>query len=213
MNEYYGAPTTPTSDYLAHYGVKGMKWGVRKAIETGNQRLYSKHYQKAQKKLQRLTEQAKTGKGIAAKRVATGGIASALTSAAGTYALNRLHGASRAQSGIAAGIAAGVGGAAGAAINAGRATSQEKRIAKIKRDNWKREMDSTFRKKSLKTASAGKKFEQGLKKTANRYGMVGGGIGSAIGTARYIKKNPKQYQAYKKKFKQMSFKDRMRAVY
>ena len=26
-NEYYGVATTPTSDFLAHYGVQGMKWG------------------------------------------------------------------------------------------------------------------------------------------------------------------------------------------
>lgn len=32
MNEYYGIASTPTEDFLAHYGVKGMKWGVRKAI-------------------------------------------------------------------------------------------------------------------------------------------------------------------------------------
>lgn len=27
MSEYYGI-STPSSDFLAHYGVKGMKWGV-----------------------------------------------------------------------------------------------------------------------------------------------------------------------------------------
>lgn len=32
MNEYYGIASTPTDDFLAHYGIKGMKWGVRKAI-------------------------------------------------------------------------------------------------------------------------------------------------------------------------------------
>lgn len=29
MSEYYGTPAA-SSDFLAHYGVKGMKWGVRK---------------------------------------------------------------------------------------------------------------------------------------------------------------------------------------
>lgn len=35
MSEYYGTPAA-SSDFLAHYGVKGMRWGVRKAIEKGN---------------------------------------------------------------------------------------------------------------------------------------------------------------------------------
>ena len=29
MNDYYGV-STPTDDFIAHYGIKGMKWGVRK---------------------------------------------------------------------------------------------------------------------------------------------------------------------------------------
>ena len=32
MSEYYGV-STPTEDFISHYGVKGMKWGVRKAIK------------------------------------------------------------------------------------------------------------------------------------------------------------------------------------
>ena len=34
MSEYYGTPAA-SSDFLAHYGVKGMKWGVRKKQPSG----------------------------------------------------------------------------------------------------------------------------------------------------------------------------------
>ena len=61
-NEYYGVASTPTDDFLAHYGVKGMRWGVRKAIEKGNTKALSRHYAKAQKKLAKLN--AKTDIGI-----------------------------------------------------------------------------------------------------------------------------------------------------
>lgn len=57
-NEYYGTATTPTQDFLAHYGVRGMKWGVRKAIQSGNVRQLSRQYKKAYKKLQKLSEKA-----------------------------------------------------------------------------------------------------------------------------------------------------------
>lgn len=57
MAEYYGI-TTPTDDFLAHYGVKGMRWGVRKAIESGNQRKLDRQYKKAQKKLAKLESNA-----------------------------------------------------------------------------------------------------------------------------------------------------------
>ncbi len=56
MNEYYGVPSTPTEDFLMHYGIKGMKWGVRKQIErVGNRRPHSKGYMDAEKKLKRAT--------------------------------------------------------------------------------------------------------------------------------------------------------------
>lgn len=50
MGEYYAVERS--SDYLAHYGVRGMKWGIRKAIDRihSNVRM-SKNYMKARKKL------------------------------------------------------------------------------------------------------------------------------------------------------------------
>ena len=52
MCEYYGV-TTPTDDFIAHWGVKGMKWGIRKArpLTNGRPMSRSEAYQKAQKKL------------------------------------------------------------------------------------------------------------------------------------------------------------------
>lgn len=52
MAQYYAIERS--SDYLAHYGVRGMKWGVRKALDRigGNFRR-SKQYMDAHKKLQK----------------------------------------------------------------------------------------------------------------------------------------------------------------
>lgn len=49
MAEYYAVERSP--EYLAHYGVKGMKWGVRKAIERLGLRPKSAAYRSAKKKL------------------------------------------------------------------------------------------------------------------------------------------------------------------
>lgn len=51
---YYGV--TRSTDHLAHYGVKGMKWGVRKAIARGNERALNRHFRKAAKKLAKLQD-------------------------------------------------------------------------------------------------------------------------------------------------------------
>jgi hypothetical protein len=61
--EYYGVTRSP--EYLAHYGVKGMKWGVRKAREMGGERgakRLSKEYAKASKKLAKLNAKADINK-------------------------------------------------------------------------------------------------------------------------------------------------------
>lgn len=71
-HEYYGTATTPMDDYLAHYGIKGMKWGVRKAIAKGNAKKLSRHYNKASKKLAKLERHASNGKKYAKRAAALG---------------------------------------------------------------------------------------------------------------------------------------------
>ena len=92
-NEYYGAPSTPTEDFLMHYGVKGMKWGVRRARERGNGRALGRHYAKAARKLERLT--ARTDRDLVrrvkkqnARNALPMAAASGIASGAGTFAIN-----------------------------------------------------------------------------------------------------------------------------
>lgn len=56
MAKYYGVERS--EEYLAHYGVRGMKWGVRRAIASGNTKHLDRQWQKAQKKLQKLNKNA-----------------------------------------------------------------------------------------------------------------------------------------------------------
>lgn len=93
-NEYYGAASTPTEDFLAHYGIKGMKWGVRKAVSSGNDRALGRQFRKAEKKLAKLDKQAaKTA--TYKKRAISMGIGAAAAgglAAAGTKGVGRLVG-------------------------------------------------------------------------------------------------------------------------
>lgn len=56
MAKYYGIQRS--NDYLAHYGIKGMKWGVRKAIENKDKVLLKEHHDLALDKLERLKRKA-----------------------------------------------------------------------------------------------------------------------------------------------------------
>lgn len=93
MNEYYGIASTPTEDFLAHYGVKGMKWGVRKAISRGNDRALRRHYAQASRKLQTLM--ARSDKDLVSqakkqniKSTVASSLGSGIGSAGLTYAIN-----------------------------------------------------------------------------------------------------------------------------
>jgi len=90
-NEYYGAVSTPTEDFLAHYGVKGMKWGVRKAIASGNARRLGRQYNKAAKKLAKLEKRAASGKKYAKRAAVLGAGAAAAggLAAVGSYGVGR----------------------------------------------------------------------------------------------------------------------------
>lgn len=63
MAEYYAVERSP--EYLMHYGVKGMRWGVRKARQLGlgtarGAKKLAKQYAKAQKKFNKLSQKADT---------------------------------------------------------------------------------------------------------------------------------------------------------
>lgn len=56
MASYYAIERN--EKYLAHYGIKGMHWGVRKAKESGNERALDRHWRRATRKQKRLNKKA-----------------------------------------------------------------------------------------------------------------------------------------------------------
>ena len=59
MAGYYAIERS--GEYLCHYGIRGMRWRVRKAIRKGNERAYERQYRKATKHLEQLEKQANNG--------------------------------------------------------------------------------------------------------------------------------------------------------
>ncbi len=84
-----------SDEYLAHYGIRGMKWGVRKAIQSGNSAKLSRQYAKASKKLAKLEKRAAKSDKYArraalmgAGAAAAGGLAVAGTSGVSKFMKN-----------------------------------------------------------------------------------------------------------------------------
>ena len=106
-----------SDEYLAHYGVKGMKWGVRKAIASGNSRRLDRAYRKAAKKLAKLERRANNG-GKYARRAAALGAGAA---AAGGLAALGTTGVSRGIVKVGGKVMNASSGVGGAMANLGRA--------------------------------------------------------------------------------------------
>lgn len=96
---YYGISSS--SDFFAHYGIKGMKWGVRKAIYNNNTRALERHYRKAARKLGKLERIGNNPRRYAAKAAAYG----AAAGLAGGLAISNKTGAAISRLGDLAGTA------------------------------------------------------------------------------------------------------------
>lgn len=157
MSEYYAV--TRSGEELAHYGVRGMKWGVRKAILTGNDKKLGKLYKKAASHLAKLEKRAGSKKEYQKRAAKLGAAAVAAGGLAGFAAPYTKHVATYGPDGkishhwstlntkenqifkaSAGAVAAGLG--AGAAYNAYRAATT-KRAAK-KANAYRRQLKETF---------------------------------------------------------------------
>lgn len=57
-NDYYALPSTSDGNYLVHYGVKGMKWGIRKRPNSaGTARRHSSGFKRVQAKLAQFSKE------------------------------------------------------------------------------------------------------------------------------------------------------------
>lgn len=166
--DYYGRE--PSSDFFMHYGVKGMKWGVRKAIEKGNTEKIRAHHDKALKKLYSLQEKANllTKKGERKEgriMAALGGGLAAAGTAANVLTAQTLKSRGHALVSPSAAIGAPILGAAGVgyglskAVRARRLSGAKGHAKAVKKVNdWQNSMheafkDTSFEKKKRKPYS------------------------------------------------------------
>lgn len=82
MAKYYAV--VRDNSPLMHYGIRGMHWGVRRAIRKGDKRAYDRQLRKANKKLAQLEKQVNAGMKYTRKALEKGAKASA---AAGLVAM------------------------------------------------------------------------------------------------------------------------------
>lgn len=165
MAQYYGVERS--EEYLEHYGIKGMKWGVQKARDVmlrdkqAGERKLDRQYRKAQRKLEKLKDKADINKqtkiyNTRKANALSSALGGAIAVGAGT-AFNRMSRASAIKAGKSSYTAyatpiAGTVAATDAIVNGIAAKIAKNRTtkeghAKAVNDvkNWQREMDTAFK--------------------------------------------------------------------
>lgn len=156
MSEYYGI--SPSSDFFAHYGVKGMKWGVRKAISKGGTagaKALAKQYKKANKKLQKLKNNTDIVGNLMNRKSGIGLIGASTIPIAAGVGVPILAKTSNHRLGSGDKFAAGFNAAAGGAMLGGgiydlvtgskrtKTKGYNKAVAKV--NDWQKEMKNAFK--------------------------------------------------------------------
>ena len=148
MAKYYGV--VRSEEYLSHYGIKGMKWGVQKAKAAGDTNALSKHYAKASKKLTKLKNKADLNYQLEKKKDYSDRTKLAALDAgiAGGYTAARLGGLGQISLVGAGATAVGLGRAVyNSAKTMGygsRLTARGHKKAEAKRDKFESEMNKAF---------------------------------------------------------------------
>ncbi|MBO7452978.1 MAG: hypothetical protein J6U54_21815 [Clostridiales bacterium] len=180
MAQYYAVERS--SEYLAHYGVRGMKWGVRRALKRGDGKALEKQYKKAAKKLLKLSthtnktlmrkeyDQAKTNMAISA--MSSGGLSAALTASLNSH----LNAKDRLLYGAGAGLVGATAGALASSkgIMSKRHLSDKGHARAIqKRDQWQKDMRAAFKGTKYKKGSMTDMVSNGLKESLSTYSGKG----------------------------------------
>lgn len=156
MAEYYAVERT--SGYLMHYGIRGMRWGVRRARERNDRQALQKHWNKANTKLSVLKDKSnrKLQKENAKNNLVAGPALMGLGAAGGLASYGIVRGQYAAKSplvmwptgligtsALTAGLGAGVTGSGIA--SAIRATKHGNFRAKEKYARFQKEMNQAFK--------------------------------------------------------------------
>ena len=173
MSQYYGIQRS--NEYLAHYGIKGMKWGIRKARQSGDSRALERQYNKAQKKLAKLEKRANNGSKYAKRAAALGAGAAAAggLAVAGTQGVaNAVRGAGKLGTNAVYGIGQG-------ANNVGKFLSKNGPTERIREigDSMKRATDNGH------VADAASRFYEGFGNTGGaieKWGQGSGKVTNAV---------------------------------